>query len=187
MRALESLNSLILQERLRRVGPVGLAAVAVGVLALGVVCAGLLPQWQSVRELRATEADASVQVGRVKRGEVKIAVKPEQQALDSLRQQLPGQPQASELIERLYHLASAEHISLARGEYALDIDPKTQLARYQIVLPVRGSYPQIRAFIKGLLKQLPTLVLEDLELQRKRIGDSELNARLRMTLYLSRS
>ena len=110
-----------------------------------------------------------------------------QQALDTLRQQLPGQPQASELIERLYHLASAEHISLARGEYALGIDPKTQLARYQIVLPVRGSYPQIRGFLKGLLGQLPTLVLEDLELQRKRIGDSELNARLRMTLYLSRS
>jgi Tfp pilus assembly protein PilO len=184
MRARESLNSLILQERLRRIGPVGLAAVAVGLLAVGVLCAGVLPQWQNLRELRATEADASV---RVRRGELKIAVKPEQQALDSLRQQLPGQPQASELIERLYHLASAEHISLARGEYALGIDPRTQLARYQIVLPVRGSYPQIRGFLKGLLKQLPTLVLEDLELQRKRIGDSELNARLRMTLYLSRS
>ncbi|AFK72919.1 pilus assembly protein PilO [Pseudomonas putida SJTE-1] len=187
MRALESFSSLILQERLRVVGPVGLAAIAVGLLAIGVGCAGVLPQWQSVRELRASEAQASEQVGRVKRGELKIAVQPEQQALDSLRQQLPGQPQASELIERLYRLASAERISLARGEYALGIDPKTQLARYQIVLPVRGSYPQIRGFIKGLLKQLPTLVLEDLELQRKRIGDSELNARLRMTLYLSRS
>lgn len=123
MRALE-LNSLILQERLRRVGPVGLAAVAVGLLAVGVVCAGVLPQWQNVRELRATEADASVQVERVKRGELKIAVKPEQQALDSLRQQLPGQPQASELIERLYHLANAEHISLARGEYAWASTPR---------------------------------------------------------------
>ncbi|ATP45270.1 MULTISPECIES: type 4a pilus biogenesis protein PilO [unclassified Pseudomonas] len=187
MRAPEPLSSLIIQEHLRRIGPVGLAAVAVGLLVVGVAVAGVLPQWQSVRELRASEADASVQVGRVQRGELKIAVKPEQQALDTLRQQLPGQPQASELIERLYHLASAEHISLARGEYALGIDPKTQLARYQIVLPVRGSYPQIRGFLKGLLGQLPTLVLEDLELQRKRIGDSELNARLRMTLYLSRS
>ncbi|MCX2888375.1 MULTISPECIES: type 4a pilus biogenesis protein PilO [Pseudomonas] len=187
MRAPDALNSLILQERLRSIGPVGLGAVLVSVLAIGVICAGVLPQWQDVRELRASEADASVQVQRVKRGELKIALKPEQEALDSLRQQLPGQPQASELIERLYHLASAEHISLARGEYALGIDPKTQLARYQILLPVRGSYPQIRGFIKGLLKQLPTLVLEDLELQRKRIGDSELNARLRMTLYLSRS
>ncbi|MNM68631.1 Pilus assembly protein, PilO [compost metagenome] len=187
MRVPDSFSSLILQEHLRQVGPVGLAAVAVAVLALGVALGGLLPQWHTVRELRATETDASVQVGRVQRGELKIAVKPEQQALDSLRQQLPGQPQASELIERLYQLASAEKISLARGEYALGIDPKTQLARYQIVLPVRGSYPQIRGFLKGLLGQLPTLVLEDLELQRKRIGDSELNARLRMTLYLSRS
>lgn len=40
MRARESLNSLILQERLRRVGPVGLAAVAVGLLAFGVLCGG---------------------------------------------------------------------------------------------------------------------------------------------------
>lgn len=67
------------------------------------------------------------------------------------------------------------------------MDPKTQLARYQIVLPVRGSYPQIRGFLKALLAQLPTVVLEDLELQRKRIGDRELNGRVRMTLYLSRS
>ena len=179
--------SLILHEQLRRFGPVGLAAMTLGTLALAMAIGALLPQWQTVRELRADEADASAQVERVKRGELKIAVKPEQQALDSLRQQLPGQPQASALIERMYHLASAEHISLARGEYALGIDPKTQLARYQIVLPVRGSYLQIRGFLKGLLNQLPTLVLEDLELQRKRIGDSELNGRLRMTLYLSRS
>lgn len=179
--------SLILHEYARSLGRAGLAGVLVCGLAVAVGVAAVLPQWQAVRELRASEADASAQVQRLQRGELKIAVKPEQQALDTLRQQLPGQPQASELIERLYRLASAERISLARGEYALGVDPKTQLARYQIVLPVRGSYPQIRGFVQALLGQLPTLVLEDLELQRKRIGDSELNGRLRMTLYLSRS
>ena len=116
--------SLILHERLARLGRVGCAAVAVGTLALLVGVTWVLPQWQAVRELRASEADAAVQVQRVKRGELKVALQPEQQALDSLRQQLPGQPQASELIERLYHLASAERISLARGEYALGVDPK---------------------------------------------------------------
>lgn len=179
--------SLILHEQARRLGRAGLGAALLSGLALVLGVASVLPQWQAVRELRATEADASVQVQRMQRGELKIAVKPEQQALDTLRQQLPGQPEASELIERLYRLASAERISLARGEYALGVDPKTQLARYQIVLPLRGSYPQIRGFLQALLGQLPTLVLEDLELQRKRIGDSELNGRLRMTLYLSRS
>lgn len=180
-------NSLMLHEAARRVGRVGAAAVLVAVLALVIAMAWVLPQWQAVRELRAGEADARVQVLRLQRGELKAPAKPEQQALDDLRQQLPGQPEASQLIERLYHLASAERISLARGEYALGIDPKTQLARYQIVLPVRGSYPQIRGFLQALIGQLPTLVLEDLELQRKRIGDRELSGRVRMTLYLSRS
>lgn len=98
MRVPDAVNRLVLQERLRRIGPVGLGAAAVAVLAVGIALAGVVPQWQAVRELRASEADASVQVERVKRGELKIAVKPEQQALDSLRQQLPGQPEASELI-----------------------------------------------------------------------------------------
>ena len=179
--------SLILHEAALRLGRVGLAAVLVAVLALAVALAGVLPQWQTVRELRASEADASVQVKRLERGELKVQAKPEQQVLDDLRQQLPGQPQASELIERLYHLASAERISLARGEYALGVDPKTQLARYQIVLPLRGSYLQIRRFLQALVGQMPALVLEDIDLQRKRIGDSELTGRIRMTLYLSRS
>ncbi|MBA1203270.1 type 4a pilus biogenesis protein PilO [Pseudomonas capeferrum] len=179
--------SLILHEHARRLGRVGLATVLLLLATLVLGLAVLLPQWLVVRELRAAETDARVQVGRLERGELKVSIQPEQQAIDSLRRQLPGQPQATELIDRLYRLASAERISLARGEYALGVDPKTQLARYQIVLPVRGSYPQIRGFLQSLLGQLPTLVLEDLELQRKRIGDSELTGRLRMTLYLSRS
>jgi hypothetical protein len=61
-----------------------------------------------------------------------------------------------------------EHITLARGEYSLGIDPKTQLARYQILLPVRGSYPQLRRFMHALLGQLPAVVVEDVDFQRKK-------------------
>lgn len=179
--------SLIVHEHLRRLGRAGLGAALVLLLAVLVAVFAVLPQWQQVRQLRAAEADASAQVQRLQRGELKVEIKPEQQALDSLRERLPGQPQASELIDRLYSLARAERITLARGEYALGVDPRTQLARYQILLPVRGSYPQIRGFLQALLGQLPTLVIEDLELQRKRIGDDQLSGRLRMTLYLSRS
>ena len=89
--------------------------------------------------------------------------------------------------ERRDALAAQERITLARGEYSLGIDPKTHLARYQILLPVRGSYPQLRRFLHALLGQLPAVVLEDVELQRKKIADTDLTGRIRMTLYLSRS
>ena len=106
------------------------------------------------------------------------------QSLQHLSQQTQ---QATVAIDRIYALAAQEHITLARGEYALGVDPKTHLARYQILLPVRGSYPQLRRFVHALLGQLPAVVVEDLELQRKKIGDTDLNGRIRMTLYLSRS
>jgi hypothetical protein len=90
-------------------------------------------------------------------------------------------------IDKIYALAAQERITLSRGEYSLGVDPKTHLARYQILLPVRGSYPQLRRFLHALLGQLPAVVLEDVELQRKNIADTDLTGRIRMTLYLSRS
>lgn len=178
-------SSLRVHEYLRQLGWAPLAGV---VLMLGAALhgAGQLGQWQDLQTLQARSEDVSEQLAQVRRGErppVAASVDP----LQGLQQQLPAQPEATEAIERLYRLARDEKISLSRGEYALGVDPDTKLARYQILLPLRGSYLQIRRFLQALLAQMPALVLEDIDLQRKRIGDSELTGRIRMTLYLSRS
>ena len=87
---------------------------------------------------------------------------------------------ATVAIDRIYALAAQERITLARGEYSLGVDPKTHLARYQILLPVRGSYPQLRRFLHALLGQLPAVVVEDVEFQRKKIADTDLTGRIRL-------
>ncbi|MBV6289095.1 type 4a pilus biogenesis protein PilO [Pseudomonas aegrilactucae] len=179
------ISSLIVHEHLQRLGWPLLAGTGLLLLAL-LYGASLVPQWQQVNALRDRHAQLAEQVRQLKRGERQVAVQAAD-PLQDLHRQLPAQPQATEVIERLYALARAEKITLARGEYALGVDPKTRLARYQILLPLRGSYPQIRRFLHALLGQMPALVLEDIDLQRKRIGDSELTGRIRMTLFLSRS
>ncbi|WP_110971052.1 GspMb/PilO family protein [Pseudomonas huaxiensis] len=178
-------SSLRVHEYLRQLGWAPLAGV---VLMLGAALhgAGQIGQWQDLQALQARSEDVSEQLAQVRRGERPAAVV-SVDPLQGLQQQLPAQPQATEAIERLYRLARDEKISLSRGEYALGVDPDTKLARYQILLPLRGSYLQIRRFLQALLAQMPALVLEDIDLQRKRIGDSELTGRIRMTLYLSRS
>lgn len=178
-------SSLRVHEYLRQLGWAPLAGVA---LMLGAALHGAsqLGQWQDLQTLQARSADVSEQLAQVRRGERQPAAA-SVDPLQGLQQQLPAQPQATEAIERLYRLARDEKISLSRGEYALGVDPDTQLARYQILLPLRGSYLQIRRFLQALLAQMPALVLEDIDLQRKRIGDSELTGRIRLTLYLSRS
>jgi hypothetical protein len=177
---------LIVHEYLQGLGVPGLAGLALLLVAVAWALGGLLPGWQSLQHLSQQTQEASAYLAKVEDGSIAPPVVPQRQ-LDDFRNKLPAQPQATVAIDRIYALAAQEHITLARGEYALGVDPKTHLARYQILLPVRGSYPQLRRFVHALLGQLPAVVVEDLELQRKKIGDTDLNGRIRMTLFLSRS
>lgn len=178
-------SSLRVHESLGRIGWAPLAGAALILVGL-LHGAGQFAQWQTLQGLQLRSEEVAEQLAQLQRGERKVAAASEDPMAD-VQRQLPAQPQATEAIERVYRLAKAEKISLSRGEYALGVDPETRLARYQIVLPLRGSYPQIRRFLQALLAQMPALVMEDIDLQRKRIGDSELTGRIRMTLYLSRS
>lgn len=177
---------LIVHEQLQSLGWPGLAGALLMLLVLLYAAVGLVPGWQALENARQRSLEADDYLVRIEQGSVSAPMMPQRQ-LDEFHRQLPAQPEATVAIDRIYALAAAQKITLARGEYALGVDPKTHLARYQILLPVRGSYPQLRRFLHELLGQLPALVLEDVDLQRKRIADSELSGRLRMTLYLSRS
>jgi hypothetical protein len=181
-----SVPSLILREHVQRAGLPGLGGAALLALVLGYGVFGLLPDWQSLDALRQNSHKANEFLEKVANGTATLPVVPSQQ-LDEFHKALPTQLDATTVIDRIYAMASKEKINLARGEYALGIDPKTQLARYQILLPVRGNYPQLRRFLHALLTELPAVVVEDVDFQRKRIADTELSGRIRMTLYLSRS
>ena len=177
---------LIVHEYLQGLGVPGLAGAALVLIALVYGPAVLMPEWQALQQLNQQTREASEYLARVEDGSVAAPAGPQRQ-LDDFRSKLPSQPQATVAIDKIYALAALEHITLARGEYSLGIDPKTHLARYQILLPVRGSYPQLRRFLHALLGQLPAVVVEDVEFQRKKIADTDLTGRIRMTLYLSRS
>ncbi|MFJ4374900.1 GspMb/PilO family protein [Pseudomonas japonica] len=177
---------LIVHEYLQGLGVPGLLGAALLLAALIHALAGLVPDWRALQQLRQETREASEYLARVEDGSLAAPAVPQRQ-LDDFHRKLPSQPLATVAIDRIYALAAQEHITLARGEYALGIDPKTHLARYQILLPVRGSYPQLRRFLHALLGQLPAVVVEDVEFQRKKIADTDLTGRIRMTLYLSRS
>lgn len=181
-----ALSRLIVHEHVRGVGLPGLAGAALLLLVGAYAAVTLVPGCQALADLREQTREAQAYVARVEQGTEAAPVVPQQQ-LDDFHRKLPAQPEATVAIDKVYALAAQEHITLDRGDYALGIDPKTHLARYQILLPVRGSYPQLRRFLHALLGQLPAVVVEDLELERKRIAETDLSGRIRMTLYLSRS
>ena len=59
-----------------------------------------------------------------------------------------------------------------------------QLARYEMLLPVTGSYQQIRSFIAQVLYQLPALALSDVQIKRENTLNPLVDARLTFVFLL---
>ena len=56
-----------------------------------------------------------------------------------------------------------------------------------IVLPVSGSYPQIRDFLKRSLAEIPLMSVDQLALKRESRNDAAVQAELRLTLHMVKS
>jgi hypothetical protein len=86
----------------------------------------------------------------------------------------------------IYRAAQQQALALEQGEYRAGKESLEELMRYQITLPVRGTYPQIRKFVDGALARVPALALESIQFERQKIGEPSLEARIRFVLYLGK-
>jgi len=78
-------------------------------------------------------------------------------------------------------------LRLDEGAYRVTRESAGPLARYQILLPVRGDYVQLRRYLTGLSGSLPGLALERIQFERTRLGDPSLEARLGLILFMERA
>ena len=95
-------------------------------------------------------------------------------------------PDAGELnrvLREIHAAAEKEKLVLERGEYKLSEEAGLGLLRYQITLPVKGPYPSIRAFTRRVLKDIPSLALDSVALQRPNVGDEAIEAQIRFSAF----
>jgi hypothetical protein len=86
-------------------------------------------------------------------------------------------------LDTLYAHAKVAQVQLLQGEYRLE-SSSGGLAAYHVTLPVRGSYPQLRQFVGRVLKDMPTTSLDAVRFERKKAADAQLEAQVRLTIYL---
>jgi hypothetical protein len=96
----------------------------------------------------------------------------------------PKQDTVSDWMEKLYAAAMQQGLNIVQGEYRLAHDRDGKNTRYDIVLPIKGGYVQLRKFIAQTLVDVPTLSLDGISFARQKIGDQTVDAQLRFTLYL---
>jgi hypothetical protein len=73
---------------------------------------------------------------------------------------------------------------LDQAEYRPLPDPEGRLTRYQILLPAKGTYPEVRRFLVQAGSEIPGLAVDGISFQRQQIGDSALEAQIKLTLFL---
>lgn len=163
-----------------RCGAWGLA----GVLALLVAAVVLLGLGRPLAQERAQLQQRLRQLGDAPRATALAAAEPDAAQLARFYAAFPPTGSSADSLGRVQAAARRAGLVLQAGEYRLEQRPGERLQRYTAVLPVRGSYAQVRAFVDGLLTELPHAAIDDIELRREEATRAELEARLRLTLYL---
>ena len=92
---------------------------------------------------------------------------------------------AEQQVDTLFALAGKNGITLSQGEYRSGYDLNARVHTYQVTLPIKGSYAAIWQFAQQALAALPFASLDDISFKRENIGEANVEARVRLTLYLA--
>ena len=107
-----------------------------------------------------------------------------QAQLQNFYASFPARSTLPAALMQLHRVANRVGLKATRADYRDTVETGTPLVRIKIEIPVSGSYGAIRIWIAELLKALPSLTLEGLDLKRSDIGKPQLDARVRFQLLL---
>jgi hypothetical protein len=96
----------------------------------------------------------------------------------------PKSSQAPDDLAKLHALAAVHQVQLDQGTYRLVRGRVGKLLMYEIALPVKGDYPQLRKFMSQALTEIPHLSLDSVSFQRQKAGDTTLESQIKFTLFL---
>ncbi|MEO8418937.1 MAG: type 4a pilus biogenesis protein PilO [Methylophilaceae bacterium] len=100
---------------------------------------------------------------------------------------LPAERSLPDWLEKIVSAAKDNELLLKQGDYRITRDKGGKLLRYQITLPLNGSYLNIRKFLTAVLSEIPTASLDNVKFERQKIGDSVIEASIELTLYFGRA
>ena len=90
-------------------------------------------------------------------------------------------------LAKLYAIGAATGVELQSASYKTQATPGAKLERYEIVVPLTGSYTQMRDFLKRSLAEIPVLSLDQISLKRENRREGTVQAELRLTLHKVKS
>lgn len=158
-------------------GAAGVAGVGVLLFCLPFYFSALAPAQAELKRRSAAAASASVRPTAQSQSTL------DSSDLERFYSRFPPVERLPGELDALYAHAKVSRVELRQGEYRME-SRGAALTAYQVTLPVRGSYPQLRQFVGRVLKDMPTTSLDAVRFERKKAADAQLEAQVRLTIYL---
>ena len=175
---------LRLRIALAAASPVVLGAVVLCIGAAGAL-AWLLPARALVEEGRVlARRTAALPAAPVQADPASRQPATDEYHLALFHEALGERRHAEQHVKTLFALAARSGLSLRQGEYKAAFERNARLHTYQVTLPVKGNYDAIWQFALAALRTMPFAALDEISFRRDAIGEAEVEARLRITLYL---
>ena len=183
-----SLSTLMLQLRCAALRWNPLAAGAAALFVAGGLCLALwLPLLHHKLASRQIAVARVLQEARNRKPAPAPAPSENEVRVQQFYANLGDNGYAEQQLKTLFDIAAGRNLMLNEGQYQSIDEKNSDTIAYQIQLPVTGPYPAIREFCEQVLQTIPFAALDEISFKREAIGNSNLEARLRFTLYLAGS
>ena len=151
---------------------------AAGVVAIALLAAALLFSNLAVKPMEARSA-------ALKGRKIESAA-PTGEKVAAVYQHLAKEETTTDWLAKLHGIGAATGVQFRSASYKT-LDAEGRLVRYEIVLPVSGSYGQIRDFMKRALAEIPVMSVDQVTLKKAERKGGTLQADLRLTLHMVKS
>jgi hypothetical protein len=98
----------------------------------------------------------------------------------------PADGTLADQLARLHAIGDANGLALQQAEYRTGDERGPRLGQYRISVPVTATYPSLKRFLAAALTEMPNLSLDQISMQRRRVGDATVDVQLQFTLFLLR-
>jgi len=96
----------------------------------------------------------------------------------------PPMNNINQVLGAIYEAAEKEKLNLERGEYRLSEEAGLSVLRYQITLPVKAPGGDINRFVRRLLRDVPSLTLDSIAMQRQSVAEASIEAQIHLSVFL---
>ena len=170
-----------LRQQVIRLGWQGLLGLVLVVASLVVASFLVLPMWG---EAQSVQENAQVLRNSVAlRSDMRQKDDPAAQ-LREFYASFPGSDFLADSLQGIYAAAIDNNIILSQGDYTLVGPESGLLQRYEVALPVRAKYGQVRNFLAQVLGENKNIALLSLSLTRGSATDGGVDAQLRFAVYV---